>query len=185
MTPPPENPAADRRQRLIQRFSWYWPMELWNIVLLPVAALAAIIYYGGWPDAVFAWSVPANVLLLGIGGLYWRAVLHRLQGDESTMAFWLPWFDRYQALSQMLLIGSFAAACALLIENRDLSLPPQRIAAVIFFALALAEYVNYYHVQLQHFDHWADFKRLITGRGFRESWLARDLRLYRAVTSAA
>jgi len=37
------------------------------------------------------------------------------------------------------------------------------------------EHVNYYHRQLQHFDHWPDFKRLITGRGFRRSQLSVDL----------
>jgi hypothetical protein len=171
---------ATRRERLIRRFSWYWPMELWNIALVPALALGAVYAYDGRPDAVFWLSIPANLLLLAVGGLYWRAVLYRLKGDETVMAAWLPWFDRLQTVSQMVLIAAAAAAFALLVEARDLSVPPQRIAAAILFALAFAEYVNYYHVQLQHFDHWADFKRLVSGNGFRESWLARDLRLYRA-----
>jgi hypothetical protein len=50
-----------------------------------------------------------------------------------------------------------------------------QIAATACAALAALEYVNYYHRQLQHFDSWADFKRLLAGKGFRKSWMARDL----------
>ena len=41
--------------------------------------------------------------------------------------------------------------------------------------LAVLEYVNDYHRQLQHFDSREDFRRLLSGKGFRTSWLARDL----------
>ena len=46
--------------------------------------------------------------------------------------------------------------------------------------LALAEYVNYYHRQLQHFDNWPDFRRLMTGKGFRPAKMAVDLAAWRA-----
>lgn len=51
--------------------------------------------------------------------------------------------------------------------------------------LALAEYVNYYHRQLQHFDNWPDFHRLITGRGFRPAKMALDLAAWRAAGPGA
>jgi hypothetical protein len=41
--------------------------------------------------------------------------------------------------------------------------------------LAVLEYINYYHVQLQHFDHAPDWQRLVSGRGFRRSHLAREI----------
>ena len=47
-------------------------------------------------------------------------------------------------------------------------------------ALAALEYVNYYKFQVQHFDNWADFKRLMTGRGFRKAHMARDIAAGRA-----
>jgi hypothetical protein len=43
----------------------------------------------------------------------------------------------------------------------------------------MLEYVNYYHRQLQHFDHAADWKRLLAGRGFRVSQMAADLQRLR------
>ena len=54
-----------------------------------------------------------------------------------------------------------------------------RLAATICSTLAVLEYINYYHRQLQHFDHAADFKRLLTGKGFRKSQMAIDLCRYR------
>jgi membrane protein YdbS with pleckstrin-like domain len=51
--------------------------------------------------------------------------------------------------------------------------------AAILTLLAALEYVNYYHRQLQHFDRSSDFKRLMTGGGFRRSHMARDLAAYR------
>ena len=50
-----------------------------------------------------------------------------------------------------------------------------RNVATACAVLAVLEYVNYYHRQLQHFDSREDFRRLLTGKGFRKSWLARDL----------
>jgi hypothetical protein len=41
--------------------------------------------------------------------------------------------------------------------------------------LAILEYINYYHYQLQHFDHAADFARLLSGRGFRRSHLSKAI----------
>jgi hypothetical protein len=55
----------------------------------------------------------------------------------------------------------------------DAGFTPSAIAALILGTLALLEYVNYYVAQLQHFDHASDFKRLITGKGFRRPHLAR------------
>lgn len=54
-----------------------------------------------------------------------------------------------------------------------------RITASIAASLAMLEYVNYYHRQLQHFDHAADWKRLLEGRGFRASQMATDLQRLR------
>ena len=55
-----------------------------------------------------------------------------------------------------------------------------RIAATVCGLLAALEYINYYHRQLQHFDNAADFKRLMSGRGFRRSQMAADLERFRS-----
>jgi uncharacterized membrane protein len=55
-----------------------------------------------------------------------------------------------------------------------------RIVATIAAILAALEYINYYHRQVQHFDHMSDFKRLLKGRGFRPSQMNQDLKRWRA-----
>lgn len=57
------------------------------------------------------------------------------------------------------------------------------VAASILALLAALEYVNYYHRQLQHFDHLADLKRLFSGQGFRKAQMAVDLERHRAATN--
>jgi hypothetical protein len=53
--------------------------------------------------------------------------------------------------------------------------PADRYVAMGCAVLAALEYINYYHRQLQHFDNREDFQRLLSGKGFRKSWMARDL----------
>ena len=55
-------------------------------------------------------------------------------------------------------------------------------AAAALSLLASLEYVNYFHVQLQHFDNRADFQRLGTRRRFRRSHLAKDIARWRELT---
>jgi len=56
----------------------------------------------------------------------------------------------------------------------------ERWVMAVSAVLAGLEYINYHHRQLQHFDHWPDFQRLITGRGFQPSQMARDLGRFQA-----
>ncbi len=53
------------------------------------------------------------------------------------------------------------------------------VAAFICSGLATLEYVNYFHVQLQNFDHAADIKRLMNGGGLRQAHMAKDLAAFR------
>ena len=56
---------------------------------------------------------------------------------------------------------------------------PSAVVALCCALLAVLEYINYYVVQLQHFDNAADWRRLWTGGGFRKSHLARAIFKYR------
>lgn len=162
----------------IRRLSWYWPMEAANAVLVPVLAVGAVAWAGERVPPALAYALYPNVAMLGIGALYWRASLKRLQGDPKPMAYWLGWFSGLQRFVAVFLF--MAAGAALLDFWSGGGVTVGRITILALLILAAAEYVNYYHVQLQHFDHAADFKRLLAGRGFRASHMARDLKTYRA-----
>ncbi|SHN58373.1 hypothetical protein [Erythrobacter sanguineus] len=166
--------------KVAKRLSWYWQVEIANAALVP-AGFVIIAYLNGarlgWPT--FAALVPGCGLLI-IGGLYWRGKLHALQGDKAALDKALAVADRFDRPLLLLTIAACLLAAAGFIPPLRESDGGERWAVLIAALLALAEYVNYYHRQLQHFDNWPDFQRLITGRGFRPAKMAVDLAAWRA-----
>lgn len=154
-------------------------MELGNVVLLP-AFMVWMAHYLEYQLGWLTWVslVPMCGLLL-IGGLYWRAKLLHVQGEKRSLDKLLPWVQLLQwpfAVSSILVFAlclTSWAASSLALSLGD------RITASIAATLAVLEYVNYYHRQLQHFDHVADWKRLLQGKGFRVSQMAMDLQRHR------
>jgi hypothetical protein len=169
-------------QATIRRLSWYWPMEAANVVLVPAFAIGAVLWAGERIPPTMIYALYPNIALLAIGALYWRAALKRLQGDPKPMAYWLGWFSGLQRFVVVFLFLACGAALIDLWSGGGVTVG--RIAILALVVLALAEYVNYYHIQLQHFDHAPDFKRFLAGRGFRPSHMARDLKAYRAAKAA-
>ena len=154
-------------------------MELGNVVLLP----AFMVWMAHYLEYQLGWLTWVSLVpmcgLLMIGGLYWRAKLRHVQGHRRSMERLLPWVHRMQwpfAVSSILVL----ALCLTSWVGDNLALSfGDKITASIAATLAVLEYVNYYHRQLQHFDHVADWKRLLGGKGFRESQMATDLRRFR------
>lgn len=166
--------------KVARRLAWYWQVELANAAMVPVFVLLVAAAYGGGAGwAVLVTLVPVIGLLV-IGGLYWRGKLHEIGGDARALDTVLALADRCQR-PLLVLTG-----LALVLGMGGFFMPiltataADRWAAFGASILALAEYVNYYHRQLQHFDNWPDFKRLFSGRGFRPAKMAVDLAAWRA-----
>jgi len=165
-----KSPGA--RQQVIDRLGSYWRMEAGTAVMIP--AVMILLSEGQLGPASYAAMVPM-VLLLAIGGAYWRTKYLRLTEPRHDP---LPLFRLLRRLRPFILALTIAAlAYTILIWLKpDLSAGfNDRVTATVAATLALAEYINYYHRQLQHFDNMADFKRLLTGKGFRRSQMAVDL----------
>ena len=161
-----------------RRLRWYWQLEAANAVMIPLFALGLVVWAGGEPTIALYVAAIACSTLLVIGALYWRAVLRQLDRASASLDYWLP---RLAAAEHVSLFLVFAASIAVALELVLLEggWTAARLGAASLTALAALEYVNYYKVQLQHFDNWADFKRLITGRGFRKAHMARDIAAWR------
>jgi hypothetical protein len=167
------------RARVIHRLRGYWQMEAANALLVPGAAFAAVIFFGGgvsWPTAL---AGAACAALLVIGALAWRMELASLEGKPAVARYWTPILAAAQPWALLATVASVAAVGWRLVTFGDLW-AADAIAAAVLAALTAAEYVNYYHVQLQHFDNAADFKRLLRGRGFRTAHLARAIAAWKA-----
>ncbi len=167
------------RRKIENRLSSYWKMELGNVIIVPVAMIVLAHMAGspvGWVS-YFA-MIPMCGLLL-VGGLYWRGKHAQLRKNASALdsALKLANWAQMPLLILTLLACMFAALAwgpfPFAVGTGD------RIVATIAAILAALEYINYYHRQVQHFDHMADFKRLLKGRGFRPSQMNQDLKAWR------
>ena len=160
---------------LVKRLDPYWKMEAANAVIIPAVMLYLSDGSMGWISVLAL--VPMTALLI-IGAVYWRAKVRQLQQKRYQIAPVLAKIGRLRLPVLILtILGALVAFASWSVPDLAIS-AADRICASIAAALAALEYVNYYHRQLQHFDNIADFKRLLTGKGFRASQMARDLRAY-------
>jgi hypothetical protein len=165
----------NNKVKLIKRLDPYWKLEAFNAVAIPLAMVFLSKGSMGWISIL---AILPMVLLLIVGAVYWRAKVIQLQKTQYDLSAILA---KIAAVRLPILIltgfGSLAAIAGWLLPGIAISLA-DTICSSVAASLAILEYVNYYHRQLQHFDNVADFKRLITGKGFRPSQMARDLRMY-------
>lgn len=177
-------PHTTKKQKLVRRLRPYWKMECANIFLLPMTGVYLIAYVFGAPITLsLCFSMLATSWLLIIGTISLRMMLEDLEGNKSFGDYWLPVLHRAQLPSLMLVTFS----CIVTIADACLAFPNFRASqygSFLFSLLALLEYINYYHRQLQHFDNAADFQRLREGRGFRRSHLACRLERWRCMRNA-
>ncbi|MBC7769719.1 MAG: hypothetical protein H7124_13140 [Phycisphaerales bacterium] len=171
-------------EAVIRRLRWYWPMEAGNVVLVPLLVFGLVVSSGGAVSLALIIGAAANAVLLSVGALYWRASLRRLQGDLAAFQFWIPLIARAQVIAAGLTLAVLVATGAEVIGAGG-GWPPSLIGAVGLSALAVLEYLNYYHVQLQHFDNAADLKRLLSGQGFRRAHMARDIAAWRKTRASS
>ena len=164
------------RSDIVARLEPYWKMEAGNAALIPIAILLVSKAQIGWVSLV---PMAAMVLLLVIGAMYWHGKVRMVRGEIGTWPNLMRRLDLLRAPALLLsLAGSLVALAGWVKPELSVGLA-DRLAATGCAVLAVLEYINYYHRQLQHFDNRADFQRLLTGRGFRPSWMARDLAEWR------
>ena len=163
-------------ENLKRRLSGYWKMEAGNVLLMPAVLLMVARWNPSWVTIV---SVIPMMGLLVIGAYYWRAKLKQLE-DRSY-----PFDKAMRAISfgqvPALLLTLIAIVLVIYGWRNSGLFTSGWDQGVATFAVILAalEYVNYYHRQLQHFDHGPDFKRLLSGNGLRPSQMSKDLKTYR------
>lgn len=166
--------AADNRTRadLLARLEPYWKMEAGNVLILP---LAILLVSGGALSWVSLVPIAAMMAMLVIGAIYWRGKVRQIKGQVQDWVGLLRLIARLRLPVLALTVAGCVAAFTGWIMPDLARGTADRWSATVSAVLAVLEYVNYYHRQLQHFDNRADFKRMLAGKGFRPSWMARDL----------
>ncbi|MEO1028094.1 MAG: hypothetical protein AAFX02_03440 [Pseudomonadota bacterium] len=174
-----------RREAIEKRLDSYWKLELGNVILVPVTMVYVAHALGspiGWLSGM---CIVPMAGLLAIGGLYWRGKLKAIQFDKSELDRALLFAHVLQGpLIILTSLALLAMTIGWILPGYSVGLG-DRIVATIAAVLALLEYINYYHRQVQHFDHPSDWQRLIAGDGFRPSQMSVDLRQWRRLRSAS
>jgi hypothetical protein len=165
------------RQKLISRLSGYWKMEAANTVWLAILTWVCLSAAGDAvsPCVVAAFLACTGLLLLGAAT--WRMELAQLSGQRALASRLLRVLGPSRPFAFVLaLLGVVAGIAERMGEG---AFTPSAIAATVLGAVSVVEYVNYYVVQLQHFDNAADFRRLMTGQGFKTPHLRRAVEKWR------
>lgn len=163
----PSGASAVRR-----RLDHYWKMEAGCALLFPLLSILLFPPQSVEEACALMVSLVACCSLLLLGALYWRAAVKRIDGDSAPISKIVGFAERWQKRLLGLSLAAAAASAALLLTR---GVGPAALASIGLSLLACLEYVNYYHVQLQNFDHAPDFRRLVRGRRLRRSHLAADL----------
>ena len=161
----------------LRNFRSYATMEALNIVLVP-GAVFLLAPPSNWTEILaMGLAIAACAGFLLVGAAYWAGLDQRLtKSNRSALTRALALAHRLE-MPLLAITGAALSMLAFAIYNVGWTWPV--IGAAILTLLAALEYVNYYHRQLQHFDRSSDFKRFMTGGGFRRSHMARNLDAYR------
>lgn len=167
------------KDKLRKRLDSYWRLELMNVILLPAVMILWPLSYGhhlGW-GSYFA-MIPMCGLLY-IGGIYWLSKRQAL--DDGMTPVWnvMPRISKAQYPLLILTLIAISIAVLLWVQPSFSVSRGDQWTTTTAATLAGLEYINYYHRQLQHFDHGPDLKRLMAGQGFRRSQMARDLKSWK------
>jgi hypothetical protein len=167
-----------KRSAVQNRLRHYWKIEAANVIAVPTVGAIAVLRFGGRIDLLMVIAALAMSSLLVVGTMTLRAHFQMSEGNCQAMAEFVPIAAKLQR--PMAVLSALAVLSAAFAIWRDAGFAPSSIATFVFALLATLEYINYFVVQLQHFDHGADFRRLISGRGFRRSHLARAITRFRS-----
>jgi len=162
--------------KLKRRLSGYWKMEAGNVLLMPIILLMLAQWNPSWISLV---SFVPMMFLLIIGAYYWRAKLSQLEDRAYPFDRAMRLISVCQVPAAFLCVVAAGAVVFGWLTSGQFTSGWDQGVATFSAVLAGLEYVNYYHRQLQHFDHGPDFKRLLAGKGLRPSQMARDLKTHR------
>lgn len=162
--------------KLRQRLSGYWKLEAGNVALMPVF-LAMLTSWS--PSRITLFSFVPMMFLLVIGAYYWRAKLKQLETRRHAVGSAMRLISYSQVPALLLTLFAIGAVVYGWAVPGLFNSGADKAVATFAATLSVLEYVNYYHRQLQHFDHGPDFKRLLAGNGLRRSQMAKDLDTYR------
>ncbi len=149
----------------VRRLATYWKIEAGNAVLIPAIAVYFVLRSGSTITLALVLSGLACSFLLVIGTVVLRMMLRKARDepdatkDRIALLAWMRWPAIGLCVAAAVALGAQCIADGVQLDARF-------VAPAILLLLAVLEYINYYHFQLQHFDHAPDWQRLVSGPRF-------------------
>lgn len=142
-------------------------LELTNVALIGVVVFAVLNAPATWPNVVGFLLVAVHLV---VGAAYWLAKLRQLRSGAARP----PGIGVFRWCR--VLCGVTVGVGAITVIGAVARDPGAGTIPGLLMALfAIAEYVNYFHIQLTH-DTAADLRRLVRTGRLHQSHLAVDLR---------
>lgn len=158
---------------IIRRLRYLRNGELFNIFFQPAILLTMIALFAPPTRILYAATMGMVCFILLQGSLYWHLKLRVVRGRAPGLpeSFGTT-FTRFKRINQVLLVAyvPIAVIGALCAWSRGWEV----VWATLIWLFALAEYINYYHIQLMY-DSANDLRYLARHRRLRRSHLAMDL----------
>ena len=164
-----------RSASLSDRLGPYWKMEQGCALVFPPLAFGLTRPTSLISITVLALALIACCSTLWVGGAYWRAVWTRLQGGRASMPGALRMAARWKVP------GLVVTAISMIVSSLNIGFQGVSSASLGAWGLSLLavlEYINYYHFQLQNFDHGPTWRRFLRRRAFPRAHMAKDLELF-------
>ena len=162
------------KEQLIKRLTEYYKLERFHVLWISSFGVFLNVKFGWRPSLLLTYGIGLVVLVLAQGTHYWKRKLATVQGEGLNHQLVLQQFRRFNRVNVCVIL-----ACPVLLllatTQFDHFWASQTHTGWALFAycFGVAEYVNYYHVQLMY-DNRNDWQYLRTYRRLKIASLRKD-----------
>lgn len=164
------------KQRLIKRLEWYYPLEkLHAYATFPLIFIAVLVTNDLGSVLFLLYGLLVCIYILYQGQWYWKLKLMKLKNESFEQKMNIDFFKTSKR-NNLILLGlmPIVLIAQYYYFNWTFIADNMMLWAVLSNLFAIAEYVNYYHIQLS-IDNKYDWDYLVKHKGFKTSKLANDL----------
>jgi hypothetical protein len=164
------------KQALVNRLSWYYPMERMHAYLTVPVIVVYLLWSHAFQDIFFLvyGLLVCNVILVQ-GQHYWKLKLDGLTGKNVEIEKNLQFFKQSKRLNLVLVaLIPIVGALQWYVADWETKAENLFLWALLANAFAVLEHINYYHRQLS-IDNMPDVHYVIRNKKLKISSLAKDL----------
>ena len=164
------------KKALINRLSWYYPMERMHAFLTFPLILIYLTFTNPFSDIIFVcYGLAICIFILFQGQHYWKLKLYSLKGKRFNQEKNLAFFRMSKKLNLlMILLIPVMLVIQLYLNHWTIKLDRLMVWGVLANAFGVLEHINYYNRQLM-IDNTSDFNFVIKNKKLKTASLAKDL----------